>query len=79
MRIRNLSVSGLCLCTLMCVSLVVCADTTDEMEAETKRLNAEKALAAARYGAPVEGKSGDVAGPGNLSGIAQQHAFLLSR
>ncbi len=53
-------------------------ETLAQIKADTERLNAEKALAQARYGAAIEGKSGDVAGAGSLSGIVQQQAFALS-
>lgn len=57
------------------------ATDEDELKALQQDLQiatARNNLAAATYGEPLTGKSGKVAEPGNLSGIAQQRALALS-
>lgn len=82
MRIRTLAISGAMLGLFTLVPDHAFAEDRAaeirELQEEIDLLKKKNELNAARYGAPLEGKSGEITGPEKVAGIAQRRALALS-
>ncbi len=53
-------------------------DKNADLQAQIDRLTKQAELNKLTYGTPLEGKAGDIAGPENVKGLAQQRVLALS-